>query len=76
VPRLRNEQGNPNFGVKFYALRKDGEFGGAQMRGTGQMIVSGTPTGCVWWTSPASSTKTSRPRSRRVEPPTRSTWRW
>ena len=39
VPRLLNEQGNPNFGVRFYALRKDGQFGGAQMRGTGQMIV-------------------------------------
>ncbi|MFB6098217.1 MAG: isoaspartyl peptidase/L-asparaginase [Salinibacter sp.] len=39
VPRLLNDQGTPNFGVRFYALRKDGTFGGAQMRGTGQMIV-------------------------------------
>ena len=42
VPRLLNDQGNPNFGVRFYAVRKDGEFGGAQMRGTGQMIVGDT----------------------------------
>jgi N4-(beta-N-acetylglucosaminyl)-L-asparaginase len=39
VPRLLNDQGEPNFGVRFYAVRKDGKFGGAQMRGTGQMIV-------------------------------------
>ena len=39
VPRLLNAQDEPNFGVRFYALRKDGAFGGAQMRGTGQMIV-------------------------------------
>lgn len=38
-PRLLNDRGTPSFGVRFYALRKDGEFGGAQMRGTGQMIV-------------------------------------
>jgi N4-(beta-N-acetylglucosaminyl)-L-asparaginase len=39
VPRLLNDQDAPNFGVRFYALRKDGKFGGAQMRGAGQMIV-------------------------------------
>lgn len=39
VPRLLNDQGNPNFNVRFYALRKDGQFGGAQIRGTGEMIV-------------------------------------
>jgi N4-(beta-N-acetylglucosaminyl)-L-asparaginase len=39
VPRLLNAQGEPNFGVRFYALRTDGAFGGAQMRGSGQMIV-------------------------------------
>lgn len=39
APRLLNEQGNPNFNVRFYALRKDGEFGGAQLRGTGRMAV-------------------------------------
>ena len=39
VPRLFNDRGEPNFDVKFYALRKDGEFGGAQLRGSGQMIV-------------------------------------
>lgn len=41
-PRLLNDQGEPNFNVRFYAVRKDGEFGGAQMRGTGQMIVGDT----------------------------------
>jgi len=39
VPRLLNDQGDPNFGVRFYALRKDGTFGGAQMRGTGHVVV-------------------------------------
>ena len=39
VPRLLNDRGEPNFNVRFYAVRKDGAFGGAQMRGTGQMIV-------------------------------------
>lgn len=39
VDRLLNDQGNPNFNVRFYALRKDGLFGGAQIRGTGDMIV-------------------------------------
>jgi len=39
APRLLNDQGNPNFNVRFYALRKDGQFGGAQLRGEGQMIV-------------------------------------
>lgn len=38
-PRLLNDSGNPNFNVRFYALRKDGLFGGAQIRGTGDMIV-------------------------------------
>jgi N4-(beta-N-acetylglucosaminyl)-L-asparaginase len=39
APRLLNDRGNPNFNVRFYALRTDGEFGGAQLRGHGQMIV-------------------------------------
>jgi len=38
-PRLLNNQGNPSFNVRFYALRKDGAFGGAQMRGPGRMVV-------------------------------------
>ena len=39
VPRLRTEQGTPNFNVRFYAVRKDGLAGGAQMRGEGEMVV-------------------------------------
>ena len=39
VPRLPNDRGEPNFNVRFYAVRKEGAFGGAQMRGPGQMIV-------------------------------------
>lgn len=31
--RLRNERGEPNFQVTFYALRKDGAYGSACMRG-------------------------------------------
>lgn len=37
--RLRDAQGNPNYGLSFYALRKDGRFGGATMRGTAPMAV-------------------------------------
>jgi len=47
-PRLRDPQGRPRFGLNFYAVRKDGLFGGATMRsrrekagkkGTPQMAV-------------------------------------
>ncbi len=38
-PRLRNAQGEPDFGLTFYALRKDGEFGGAVFRGEAKMAV-------------------------------------
>ncbi len=38
-PRLRDERGQPNYGLKLYALRKDGVFGGASLRGTGRMAV-------------------------------------
>ena len=37
--RLRNENGEPNFGLTFYALRKDGVFGGANMHGPTNMAV-------------------------------------
>jgi N4-(beta-N-acetylglucosaminyl)-L-asparaginase len=33
VERLRNAQGEPEFGLNFYLLRKDGEYGGVAMRG-------------------------------------------
>lgn len=36
-PRLRNEKGEPAFGLSFYAIRKDGLVGGAVLRGKGQM---------------------------------------
>jgi N4-(beta-N-acetylglucosaminyl)-L-asparaginase len=37
--RLRDAQGYPNFGLILYALRKDGVFGGASLRGTATMAV-------------------------------------
>lgn len=37
--RLRNPQGEPNYGLTFYALRKDGMWGGATMRGDTKMSV-------------------------------------
>lgn len=39
-PRLRNAKGEPEFGLTFYALRKDGEFGGASMRERAKMAVN------------------------------------
>ena len=33
--RLQDDQGRPNFNVKFYALNKAGEVGGAEIRGSG-----------------------------------------
>jgi len=38
-PRLRDEEGYPNFPLILYALRKDGVFGGASLRGTARMAV-------------------------------------
>ncbi|MBI5863748.1 MAG: N(4)-(beta-N-acetylglucosaminyl)-L-asparaginase [Planctomycetes bacterium] len=37
--RLRNKKGEPDYGLTFYALRKDGQFGGAAMRGETKMAV-------------------------------------
>ncbi|GMU80753.1 MAG: N(4)-(beta-N-acetylglucosaminyl)-L-asparaginase [Phycisphaerales bacterium] len=44
-PRLRDAKGAPDFGLTFYAIRKDGEFGGATMRERSKMAVNvaGTP---------------------------------
>ncbi len=36
-PRLRNDKGEPGFGLKLYALAKDGRVGGASMRGDSKM---------------------------------------
>jgi N4-(beta-N-acetylglucosaminyl)-L-asparaginase len=38
-PRLRDRQGHPNYGLTFYAVRKDGLYGGAAMWGTAHMAV-------------------------------------
>ena len=35
LARLRDEEGRPNFNVRFYALNKSGEIGGAEIRNTG-----------------------------------------
>jgi N4-(beta-N-acetylglucosaminyl)-L-asparaginase len=37
--RLRNAQGEPNYGLTMYALRKDGLYGGATLRGEARMAV-------------------------------------
>lgn len=40
-PRLQDSEGRPNFNVRFYAISKQGEVGGAQIRGSrGQMVVA------------------------------------
>lgn len=36
---LRNEKGEPIFDVQFYALRRDGKFGGAALRNGGKMAI-------------------------------------
>ncbi len=38
--RLLNERGEPNFGVTLYALRKDGAYGSAVMRGNSSFAVT------------------------------------
>ncbi|MFK7843822.1 MAG: N(4)-(beta-N-acetylglucosaminyl)-L-asparaginase [Rhodothermales bacterium] len=43
--RLQDENGNPNFNVKFYALNKDGEIGGAEIRNTGGKMAVGDKNG-------------------------------
>jgi N4-(beta-N-acetylglucosaminyl)-L-asparaginase len=40
VPRLRNKKGEPDFGLKFYLLRKDGLHGGVTMRGPATFSVT------------------------------------
>ena len=35
LARLKDENGRPNFNVRFYALNKSGEIGGAEIRNTG-----------------------------------------
>jgi N4-(beta-N-acetylglucosaminyl)-L-asparaginase len=40
VPRLRNVEGQPDFGLKFYLLRKDGLYAGVSMRGPEKFAVT------------------------------------
>lgn len=46
-PRLRNAHGEPAFGLTFYAIRKDGEIGGATMRKGAKMAVNIAGSGRV-----------------------------
>lgn len=39
-PRLQDEQGRPNFGVNYYAVNKNGEYGGASIFAGGRYAVS------------------------------------
>ena len=39
-PRLKNDEGKPRFDVKFYAVAKDGRFGGASIWSGAQMAVA------------------------------------
>ena len=39
-PRLQDEQGRPNFGVNFYAVNKEGEYGGAALYSGARFAVS------------------------------------
>lgn len=40
MPRLKNEQGEPNFGLQFYLIRKDGKHAGVTMRGRGKFAIT------------------------------------
>jgi len=39
-PRLQNDAGEPNFGLQFYLIRKDGKHAGVTMRGKGQFAIT------------------------------------
>ncbi len=43
--RLQDEEGNPDFNVKFYALNKNGEIGGAEIRNTNGKMAVGDKNG-------------------------------
>lgn len=40
VPRLRNDRGEPDFGLNFYLLRKDGEYAGVTLRGDAKFAIT------------------------------------
>ncbi len=39
-PRLLNDEGQPNFGLQFYLIRKDGKHAGVTMRGGGKFAIT------------------------------------
>ncbi len=39
-PRLKDKDGHPNFGLKFYILAKDGRYAGVGMRGPGKFAIA------------------------------------
>ena len=45
MARLRNDQGAPNFNVRFYAINKDGVVGGAQLRGANDRMIAADASG-------------------------------
>ncbi len=45
ISRLQDENGDPNFNVRFYALRKDGEVGGAELRRSNAQMVAADANG-------------------------------
>jgi len=45
MARLRNDRGEPNFNVRFYAISKQGEVGGAQLRGADDRMIAADASG-------------------------------
>lgn len=45
IERLLDEDGNPNFNVRFYAVSKDGQVGGAELRENGASMVAADAEG-------------------------------
>lgn len=48
IERLLNEDGTPNFNVRFYAVSKDGQVGGAELRENGAQMVAADAEGIHW----------------------------
>lgn len=45
MARLRNDRGEPNFNVRFYAINKQGDVGGAQLRGANDQMIAADANG-------------------------------
>jgi len=45
IDRLQDENGQPNFNVRFYAIRKDGQVGGAELQNAGADMVAADANG-------------------------------